>query len=199
VQIAAVASRGKRLVLIGGLARAGKSFAAQVLKELLCALGRQAHVVSLDGWLKPKDQRSEGAGVFDRFNLPAAGAAIAAVAGSKAREMLREPLYDRAARSTGKLAIEHSIGPQDILIVEGVPALLMEGVCALSDTLKVYIGVAPQVRTDRLAQDYAWRGEKAMDQVAMLSARERDEVPVVEQSQALADFSVFPGYVKEKE
>jgi histidinol-phosphate phosphatase family protein len=194
--VALTVSDGGRLVLIGGPPHAGKSFAAQVLKELLCTLGRQAHVISLDGWLKAKGQASEGAG--GRFDLTAAGAAIAAAACSKTRATLREPICD-GAEPVGRRAIDHSVGPEDILIVEGVPALLMGELCALSGTVKVYVDVAPQARADRMAKDYTWRGETAVEYAAELSAREHDEVPAAEKSRALADFTVFPVSGKEKE
>jgi histidinol-phosphate phosphatase family protein len=189
-QIAVTASNGKRLVLIGGLARAGKSFAAQVLKELLYALGCEAHVVSLDGWLKPKDQRSEGSGVCERYDLTAASAAISAVASSSTREVIQEKLYDRVARVAGPLTIEHSIGPKDVLIVEGAPALLMDELNTLPNTVKVYVQIAPVIRIERLSKDYVWRGQPSDQHVNTLAMRELDETPVVTQSRNLADFLV---------
>lgn len=189
-KIAVTASNSKRLVLVGGLARTGKSFAAQVLKELLFALGREAHVVSLDGWLKPKDQRFEGTGVCDRYDLKAAGNVIATVALSKTREVLRELLYDRVARIAGDLAIEHSIGPEDILIVEGVPALLMNELNKLTNTVKVFVDIAPSIRTERLTKDYKWRGKPTDQHEETIAMRELDETPVVMQSRSLADFVI---------
>lgn len=186
-QVAVTASNGKRLVLIGGLARTGKSFAAQILKELLYVLGREAHVVSLDGWLKPMDQRSEGTGVCDRYDLAAAGTLIATIARAKTREVLKEPLYDRVARKAGELAIQHSIGPEDILIVEGVPALLMNEFNTLTNTFKVFVGTSPSIRTERLSKDYEWRCETTDEQAKTLAMRELDETPVVMQSRSLAD------------
>ena len=195
-QIAVTASSGKRLVLIGGLARAGKSFAAQVLKELLHAFGRKAHVISLDGWLKPKDQRSEGTGVCDRYDLTAASAAITAVVHSRTREVLQELLYDRVARIAGPMAIEHSIGPEDILIVEGAPALLMNKLNSLPDIVKVFVHIAPATRTKRLSKDYVWRGLPAEQHAIRLAMREVDETPVVTQSRSVADFVVEKSTLK---
>ncbi|MDE1892476.1 MAG: HAD-IIIA family hydrolase [Betaproteobacteria bacterium] len=189
-QIALTVVSGARLVLIGGLARAGKSFAAQVLKELLHALGRKAHVVSLDGWLKPKDKRTEGTGVSERYELTAASTVISAVVRSRAREILREPIYDRVARTSGDLEIEHSVGPEDLLIVEGVPALLMDELNILSGTVKVYVQITPAIRTERLSNDYALRGQTIEQHASMLAMRELDETPNVEQSRSLADFII---------
>jgi histidinol-phosphate phosphatase family protein len=188
--IAVEVSRGRRLVLIGGLARAGKSYAAQVLKELLHVLGCRAHVISLDGWLKPKSQRTEGSGVRERYDLAAASAAIAAATCSSSRFELSEPLYDRFTRNTGMRRIVHSVGPDDVLIIEGVPALLMVDLLNLHKVLKVYVHVTSDTRLARLKQDYTWRGISAEEQIATLTARELDEIPDVEKSSILADFVV---------
>lgn len=197
--IAVEATRGARLVLIGGLARAGKSYAAQVLKELLHVLGSYAHVVSLDGWLKPKSERIEGCGVRERFDLAAASAAIQAAKCSISRVVLVEPLYDRFSRNAGTQLIEHSVGPSDVLIVEGVPALLMDDLFGLPEVMRVYIDVPHDKREERLKQDYAWRGTSAEEQLETLAQRELDETPIVEQSQMIADFVVESAMQGKKE
>lgn len=197
--IAVEASSGARLVLIGGLARAGKSYAAQVLKELLHVLGFYAHVICLDGWLKPKSERIAGSGVGERFDLDAASAAIRAATCSKSRVVLVEPLYDRYSRDAGTQLIEHSIGPNDLLIVEGVPALLMHDLLGLPGVMRVYIDVARDTREKRLRQDYAWRGFSVEEQLAMLAQRELDETPIVEQSRINADFVVERAFQGNKE
>jgi histidinol-phosphate phosphatase family protein len=188
--IAVEASNRCRLVLIGGLARAGKSYAAQVLKELLHTLGRKAHVISLDGWLKPKSERREGSGVLNRYDLAAASSAIADVASSSSRIVLYEPLYDRLVRKTDNRRIEHSVGPNDVLIVEGVPALLMDDLLDLPSVIRVYIDVDHETREKRLKKDYAWRGTSAEEQLETLAQRELDETPIVEQARMVADFVV---------
>jgi len=188
--IAIEASRGVRLVLIGGLARAGKSYAAQVLKELLHVLGCKAHVISLDGWLKSKSERAEGSGVWERFDLAAASATIGSATCSNSRVILPEFLYDRFARNTGTQSIEHSIGPADVIILEGVPALLMHDLLSLPRVMKVYVDVASDTRKARLKQDYVWRGTPAEKQFQTLTARDLDETPIIEQSQTFADFIV---------
>lgn len=190
--IAVEASRCTRLVLIGGLARAGKSYAAQVFKELMHVLGIHAHVVSLDGWLKPKSERLEGSGVCERFDLTAASAAIETAICSNSRLVLLEPLYDRFSRNAGAQFIEHSVGPNDVLIVEGVPALLMDDLLGLPGVMRVYINVSHDTREKRLKQDYAWRGTSAEAQLETLAQRALDEIPIVEQTGTIADFIVEP-------
>lgn len=188
--IAVEASRGIRLVLIGGLARAGKSFSAQVLKELLQVLGCQAHVISLDGWLKPKSQRTEGLGVCERYDLAAASAAIKSVISSKFRVLFLEPLYDRLTRNPNSKFNEYSIGPTDVLIVEGVPALLMDDLLGLNEVIKIYVDVARDLREGRLKRDYTWRGMPCEEHLATMTSREFDETPIVEYTRNIADFIV---------
>jgi histidinol-phosphate phosphatase family protein len=189
-EIAITVSNNKRLVLIGGLARSGKSFAAQVLKELLFALGRRAHIVSLDGWLKPKPQRSEGAGVYERYDMASASNVITSIFSSKTCEVLEERLYDRIAGVAGNLSIEHSISPEDIIIVEGVTALLNKELNCLPNTTKVFLEIEPIIRNKRLFKDYKWRGRDHEKYSISLANREIDEVPIVMQSSKLADIVI---------
>lgn len=188
--IAVEISRGTRLVLIGGLARAGKSYSAQVLKELLNPLGRKAHVISLDGWIKPRSKRKEGLGIYQRFDLADASAAIATAMSSKSRVQILEPLYDRLARSPSAQCKEHSIGPADVLIVEGVPALLMSDLLSLAGVMKVYVDVVSDLREARLTREYTWRGTPFEEQLVTMNSREIDETPIVEQSRMFADFVI---------
>jgi len=188
--IALEISRGVRLVLIGGLARAGKSYTAQVLKELLDVLGCQSHIICLDGWLKPKSKRAEGSGVKARFDLVAASAAIKEAATSNSRVVLSEPLYDRFGRNAGGEHIQHSVGAADVLIVEGVTALLMDDLLNLPDVIKIYVDVASDTRETRLTKDYDWRGISREEQRLTLLTRELDETPIIEQSRTRADFVV---------
>ncbi len=188
--IAVKVRRKTRLVLIGGLARAGKSYAAQVLKELLHVLGCQAHVISLDGWLRPRSERSEGTGVLARYDLGAATAAIREAMNSNSRVLLSEPLYDRFTRTAGTQRIDHSVGSNDVLIVEGVPALLMTDLLGLSGVIKIYVDVKREIREARLVQDYAWRRTTKEELYMLQTMRSHDESLIVELSRTNADVVV---------
>lgn len=176
-----------RLILIGGLARSGKSYTAQVLKDILSEKGRTAHVISLDGWLKPKEMRQEGSGVCERYDLEAASFALAKVVFSDNREIFVEPQYDRFSRSTDKQRIEHSVAPEDLLIVEGVPALLIKSLVDLSGVIKLYVQVEDNMREARLKKEYAWRSTSAEEYAVTQALRKVDEIPLVQESRARAD------------
>lgn len=181
---------GYRVVLIGGLARSGKSSAAQVLKELLAMYGKSAHILSLDGWLKAASDRGEGTGVLDRYDLEAAIRQLSPLANATQRTEFYEPIYDRATRGLASHPERHSVGADDVLIVEGVPALHLPALTTASPTLRLYIDISEQTRIHRLKSDYAWRGysDDKLDQI--LRSRAQDETTVIRQSANSADYLI---------
>ena len=185
----ALAALRARLVLIGGLSRSGKSHAAQVLKELLEDLGRAAHIVALDSWLKPTKERAEGAGVLSRFDIAEAIDTVSRVAKSTVRARFSTTVYDRAARAMHPTPVDFSVAANDILIVEGVPALLVEPLRSLAQ-ITVYLQVPEIERVARLKADYRWRGysESAIDE--LLARRAIDETVAVIAAGKLADFLI---------
>ncbi|MGV8934022.1 MAG: HAD-IIIA family hydrolase [Gallionellaceae bacterium] len=186
VTAAAVRSR---LVLIGGPARAGKSSAAQVLAEQLSAAGRIAHVLSLDGWLQPIANRTEGAGVLKRYDLARLFSSLMPLLHSRGREGLMVPRYERKSR-TILSSIPISVGPEDVLIVEGVPALMNTPLLDAA-TVRLFIDVNDDLRYRRLLADYAWRAEPEDLVLRRLRAREDDELPEVRTSAINATHSIF--------
>lgn len=178
-----------RLVLIGGCARSGKSTVASVLSEMISESGRKVHVVSLDGWLKPVECRSEGEGVVDRYDMDAIVELLSPLMMSKSRHIINVPQYERKSRSF-QGSVAHSIGPDDLLIVEGVTALLNNQLLEHA-SVRIYVDVPDEVRLNRLKQDYAWRDEKQADFEERLTSREIDEVPIIRASESCATHRVF--------
>lgn len=178
------AAANARLVLVAGLARAGKSSTARVMAEQIGATGRVVHVLSLDGWLRPIDQRPEGKGVLDRYNMHAFMAAMGPILGDVGRHWLQWPCYERKSRST-RLGPMRSIGPDDVVIVEGVPAL-MDPTLRAAANVRVFVDVDDTQRLQRLRTDYIWRGEPLDSVDTRLRIREQDELPVVRASAAHA-------------
>jgi histidinol-phosphate phosphatase family protein len=181
---------GYRVVLIGGLARSGKSSAAQVLKELLATYGKTAHVLSLDGWLKPASERSEGSGVLNRYDLEASSRQLSLLASATQRTEFHEPVYDRATRGLSSHTVRHLIGTDDILVVEGIPALSLSAITAASKTLKIYINTSEETRFYRLKNDYAWRGYSEEQLNELLERRAQDETAVIRPAAATADLVI---------
>ncbi|MGA9461942.1 MAG: HAD-IIIA family hydrolase [Terracidiphilus sp.] len=181
---------GYRVVLVGGLARSGKSTAAQVLKELLAVYGKSAHILSLDGWLKSGSKRGEGTGVLDRYNLETAAQQLSELAAATQRTEFNEPIYDRATRNLAAHPERHSVGTDDILIIEGVPTLHLPNVTTGSRILRLYIDTSEQNRLHRLKVDYAWRGYSEEKVNEILDSRAQDETAVIRHSASQADYLI---------
>ncbi len=178
-----------RLVLIAGPARAGKSSVARVMAEQLGATGRVVHVLSLDGWLRPVGQRTEGCGVLERYDMPGACAALIPIIASASRHWLQWPCYERKSR-IAQLGPTRSIGPEDIIIVEGVTALMHSTLLAASD-VQLFVDVDDTIRLQRLNADYAWRGVPPDSTRFNIGSRNMDELPAVRASAAHASHYIY--------
>jgi histidinol-phosphate phosphatase family protein len=129
--VAAAASA--RLVVVGGLAQSGTSSGAQVLKESMAALGRTAHVLSLDSWLNPSPQQARASGAAARYDVENMLATVTHLVNQAESTSLDLPVYDRVTRTMYPHHRRLLIGPRDSLIVEGVPALVVDGLTELAD------------------------------------------------------------------
>jgi uridine kinase len=145
--------------------------------------------LSLDSWLKPQAQRAEGTGVATRFDLDRLVATIRPIVESDRRHTLDVPVYDRGRRTMYEHSNELSIGPDDLMIVEGVPALVHDDLRALAD-VRVHVAMPEQARLSRLRADYRWRGETDAAVDALIASREVDESAGVKTAAARADFIV---------
>jgi len=174
----------ERMVLIGGPARTGKSSAAQVIAELMMAAGRSTHIISLDGWLKPIHARTEGTGVLDRYDMDAASRVVLPLLDAKCRHWVEIPEYDRKTQSAG-FHSTRSIGPDDLIIVEGVTALADSPLLS-NASIRVSVETSDDIRSSRLRSEYLWRGLKINEIDSIVASREIDEVPFVRQIAAHA-------------
>ncbi len=78
--------------------------------------------------------------------------------------------------------LQLSIGPDDLLVIEGVCALMDQRLRALADRL-VYVQAPEALRLIRVQADYIWRGRSEADVQRMLASRELDEHREVSASQ----------------
>lgn len=177
-----------RLALIGGPSCSGKSSVSQVLKEMLSAAGRVAHIISLDGWLLPAGERQEGNGVLNRYNMKAATTQLIKVLNSKNRSWVSFPLHNRKSRVIEKSDLI-SIGTDDFLIVEGVPALIENELLGYTN-VKIYVDVIDEIRHQRLWNEYLWRGQTDKEIREKIISREVDELNIVRNSKANANFKI---------
>jgi histidinol-phosphate phosphatase family protein len=167
---------------VGGLAHAGKSTTATVLRELLRARGQPASIVSLDNWIRSVGSRRAG-GLQDSFDYAAVEVALGRL---RAGERVLMPWYDRATRTRREEGEALQLAPGEVLIVEGVPALdvpLPPGLLAL----KVYVEAPEPERLERFVRDRRWRGLDEAAARALYAEREADEHPLVRATRARAD------------
>jgi len=177
--IAPLASES-RMVLIGGPACAGKSTTAQVMAELILQIGKIPHVISMDGWLLPIENRNEGVGVMNRYNMVEIRKFVETFLGSFTRQNFNVPVYDRLNHSSYNYD-SISLGSNDVVILEGIPALADEFLCSNAN-VRIYVDVDDLERNKRLLKDYAWRNEKKNIVKQRLASRMLDEIPEVRKS-----------------
>ncbi|XXF78900.1 HAD-IIIA family hydrolase [Myxococcaceae bacterium GXIMD 01537] len=167
---------------VGGLAHAGKSTAASVLRELLRARGQPASIVSLDNWIRSVGSRPAG-GLADSFDYEAIQAALDRL---RAGERILMPWYDRASRARREDGEMLQLAPGEVLIVEGVPALDVPALLERLD-VKLYVEAPESERLERFVRDRRWRGQDEAAARGLYAAREEGEHPRVRATRARAD------------
>ncbi len=172
------------LVLIGGPARAGKSTAAAVIADALRRRGQKAAVVSLDRWIKSAERRAPG--LFGRFDLDAARAALGPWLAGESIDAIAAT-YDRQTRRAGPLA-PLVVGANEILILEGVPAL-----AAAFETKRIthrcFLEADEPLRAERVLRDLLARGAAGPEEAARThEARLADEYGPVLATKASAQW-----------
>ena len=179
-----------RLILIGGLSRCGKSSTAQVLKELFATVNRQAHILPLDSWLLPADIRQEGPGVLSRYDMQTAVTQIREWHSKMTHHFCRIPTYDPLTRTATIPTHIRSIGPNDVIIVEGIPALAVNELVSLAD-VGIYLETSETARQARLNADYQWRGLPQDEIDALLYSRQQDETELIVNSRYYSNFVFY--------
>ncbi|MDM0108308.1 HAD-IIIA family hydrolase [Variovorax sp. J22R24] len=171
------------LVLIGGLARSGKSTIAGVLKSELLKRGVGAKTVSLDRWLRPESERQPG--LLGRFALEEARHDLEGwlAGGATDKEI---PSYERLRRSRGRPG-RMVLESDTVLILEGVPALLADWQ-GPRRIWRLYVEASETPRRARVEADLIARGLADGPEAAQCyEQRQEDETPLVSASRAAAD------------
>lgn len=168
-------------VLIGGAARSGKSSFASAIRLALRDEGRNAVVVPLDSWLL--DQEARGPGVLGRYDLAGIEERVGALIDRRAAIPVAQ--YDPLARRCVPTGEALSAAPDDVVIVEGVPALLSSALRQRAEH-RIFVSCSDAERRRRFHQDYAWRGLDRDQAAHLYEQRNEDELPLVRRS---ADFA----------
>ncbi len=177
---------GPRALLLGGLAGAGKTATAFRLVRDLRARGIEALWVRLDDWILPAEARVEPSHLRERFRWPRL---VEDVGRLLAGEAVMAPGYDPLDQRA-PVPVPYDPAGAQILILEGVPALLLD--VGGPAPLRAHVNPPDEpTRRRRLLRLYARRGLDAEGMGALLEAR-REEHEAVADATALADVTLQP-------
>ncbi len=197
---------GSRIVMISGPSSSGKTTFANRLCIHLRVLGMTPRLISLDDFYLPKDRipvKADGSLDFEdlhALDVPLIKSSLSALLSGKQVEL---PVYDFSSK-TDRKSVPLSLGPQDILVLEGIHALNPELRTDLSShrISKIYISELTCLNLDdhnrirttdarllrRIVRDYQFRGSSAIDTLNMWKNVREGEEKWVFPYQEQADF-----------
>jgi histidinol-phosphate phosphatase family protein len=185
-QIARYVTAGN-VVLLGGLARQGKSTLTAALCHELARAGLDARALALDGFLRDLDDRERG--VLGRYDLVSVCAALNPWLRGEGDVDINAPIYDRLSRRKAPREATLHLTPDSVLIVDGVPALLLEP-ATQRRIVRVFVDGDEVMRERRVLEDLIGRGMGPEQAQSTSAERVEDETPIVKASAAGADIVV---------
>jgi histidinol-phosphate phosphatase family protein len=177
-----------KFALIGGYARSGKSTCAQVMKELISATGRKAHIISADSWLKPVKERHESNGVLSRYHNQKFIQEMLRLINADKGIKLHLPSYEKLKKEFIGFNLL-KIDPKDFLIIEGIPALMNEELIKETE-IRIWVDAEETVRAKRMEKILEVRGLDERKIRETIASRNIDEVPKIEKFQHFATYTV---------
>lgn len=181
------ASGAPTLVLIGGLARAGKSTTAFRLRRELRALNLRPLWVRLDDWIVPSVDRPLNSGLRDRYRLDDVDRAVEELLHG---QTVLAPGYDPRTRGALAHPVEYDSSDAGVVIVEGVPSLLID----THHDPCIRVHVDPDDETERLRRLRVLDELKGLSDQGILdlaSTRDAESKAVLEVA-ATADLHLTP-------
>ena len=176
------------LVLIGGLARSGKSTLSSVIAIEARAKGLDPVILGLDRWIRPAEDRKVP-GVENRYDLASVRQTIEPWLRGGLYMVADAPVYDRRHRRRSATTDRIAVAADAVLILEGVPALLSD-LATDRKVHSIYVTTAEHQRRDRVVADLIERGSSKDDALAIHRQREEDETPTIAGSGRRAQYKV---------
>jgi histidinol-phosphate phosphatase family protein len=173
------------IILIGGLARQGKSTFASVLRSELVSSGRMATVLSLDCFIRNPELRQTG--VLGRYDLDEGIHILAPWLSKYGKLDVLLPSYDRIERRRLAPSVRFRLALDDILIVEGVPALALQ-LTTNRRIVRVYLDGEEGTRKQRVVGDFVSRYMTVQEAEQTYESRSKDETPVISNLASQAHF-----------
>jgi len=157
-----------------------------LLIQALQKHGISAQVLSLDNWLFGVNDRKEFMTVRERYKYDEVGRDIKRLING---EGILLKVYDSYSRNIiGEKSF--SLNDSKCLIVEGVPALDIDGLRDIAN-LKAYIEIDEDIRKNRFFSFYQWKDLSDKEIENLYQVRLEDEVPFIEESEKYADIIVM--------
>jgi histidinol-phosphate phosphatase family protein len=144
------------LLFVGGQSRCGKSSLASILKILLEKRGSKCFIISTDAWLLSEQDRKQGSGVLEKHNIEELIKVIDDLQNRKSVYVLNVPAYSKLSRQHIPNAMQYEIGPEDIIIIEGVVALHFADM--FQEKNRIFVDIDESVRKQRVIDEYIIRG-----------------------------------------
>ena len=180
-----ISSKNILIVLIGGCSRSGKSTLARELTEKFSRAGIPCRILNIDSWLVSIDKRKPFSKVTERFDMVAVNMAVEEIVNG---QIVTPPVYDpitrRQIQKIGNNPISITFG---ILIIDGVITLADEGLIKKSD-FRIFVKISECKRLRRLINFYSHIKKVPKEEYKrIIRDREKEEVPLIKKSSALAD------------
>jgi uridine kinase len=172
------------LVLVGGLARQGKSTLTAALRHELVRSGLDAQVLALDGFLLDLEDREPG--VLGRYDRDSVNATLTPWLRNNGNIDIDVPIYDRLTRRRAPRRTRLHLTSDSVLIVDGVPALLIEP-ATQRRIVRVFVDGDEAMRERRIFEDLIARGMSEQQARSTSAGRAEDETPIVAASASRAD------------
>lgn len=179
---------GGERVIVSGLAHTGKSTWSSTLQSALMDRGLNCVVVSLDNWLRNGDSRESG-GVLSRYDMPAIDEFVKRLSDSTKSREYTIPYYERYSQMSQTNGDTLTIGPDDIVIFDGVIGLLVPALTRCASH-RIFVECSVQLRRRNFWTEYRLRGYSETRIAQLFNERESEETATIRPTRALADLIV---------
>ncbi len=166
------------VVLIGGLARCGKTTFSGVLRDAIQARGGSVRILSADRWLHNERQRTPG--VLGRYDLNTLQSIVDAIGARRGTPLTLElPAYHKLKKERVDAVESVDLTNSDVILIEGTIALALHTSNTV-ETHRYHIEIDEDSRRQRISNEYRLRGFTEQQASDVYLARQDDESPVIE-------------------
>lgn len=178
--------KNKKIILIGGLSRSGKSTFSGVLQIALARQNIETLVFPMDNFIVDIRERTAEMTVRERFQEEKITKAVKALLKTG---RCKVPVYDSLTRQVLKETATFELPGDEVLIIEGVTALFLSALRSQS-AASLYIEIDEEKRKERFFSLYTAKGLNKEEITDLYSRRKTDEKPIIEESRRFATRTV---------